>query len=219
MSEAPLPDVVVLISGEGTNLQALIDAAQSGALPVRIAAVFSDRGDARGLARARRAGIRAVHVGRTDYADRDAYERALADAVAGEAPAAVVLAGFMRVLHAAFLDRFAGRILNLHPSLLPKYRGLDTHRRVLAAGDAWHGATVHFVTEELDAGPAIIQYRIAVGADDTPESLAERVHRGEHAILPQAVGWLATGRLRLEDGKVMLDGDSLDGPVVVEEQR
>jgi phosphoribosylglycinamide formyltransferase 1 len=230
LSGTVLPNVIVLISGEGTNLQALIDSAESGALPARIAAVFSDRRDARGLERARKAGIPARHVGRDAFPDGGAYERALAgaidDAVDGPSkggadapnPAAVVLAGFMRILRGELLRRFAGRIVNIHPSLLPKYRGLDTHARVLAAGDAKHGATVHFVTDELDAGPLIIQYRMPVRADDTPESLAARVHRGEHRILPQAVAWLAAGRLRLDGENVILDGDRLAGPVVVEDQ-
>jgi phosphoribosylglycinamide formyltransferase-1 len=210
------PAIVVLVSGEGTNLQALIDAAASGSLPAGVAAVISDRSTARGLERAREAGIRARHIGPEAYTDRDTYEHALADAIEAEQPAAVILAGFMRVLHAELLGRFAGRILNIHPSLLPKYRGLNTHRRALAAGEAQHGATVHFVTEELDAGPAIIQYRMPVHAGDTPESLAARVHRGEHIILPRAVTWLVTGRLSLATGSVMLDGICREVPVIVE---
>ncbi|MBN1237706.1 MAG: phosphoribosylglycinamide formyltransferase [Gammaproteobacteria bacterium] len=211
----------MLISGTGTNLKALIDSAASGELPARIAAVFSDRGDAPGLRRAREAGIEAHHVEPQSFADRDAYESALADAIEAAAdgpPAAVVLAGFMRILRGEVLRRFAGRLLNIHPSLLPKYRGLDTHARALAAGEEGHGATVHFVTEELDAGPRIIQFRVAVRPDDTAQTLAARVLRGEHRILPQAVGWLATGRLRLEGGEVMLDGRRLDAPVVVEDR-
>lgn len=213
-----LPAVVVLISGEGTNLQALIDAARNGRLPARIAAAISDRRGARGLERARRAGIEAIHLGRRGFDDREAYERALADAIAAFSPAAVVLAGFMRVLGPHVVRRFAGRMLNIHPSLLPRHRGLDTHRRVLEAGDREHGATVHFVTEELDAGPAVIQYRLPVRPGDTVETLVERVHRGEHLILPRAAGWLAAGRLRLDGDKVVLDGEPLAGPVVVEEE-
>lgn len=216
MSGSSLPRIVVLVSGEGTNLQALIDAARSGTLQACVQAVFSDRPDARGLERARAAGIAASFIGREDFADRDAYEHALGDAIEEQRPNAVVLAGFMRVLHARLLRRFEGRILNIHPSLLPKYRGLDTHRRVLAAGDTHHGATVHFVTEELDAGPSVLQYRIGIHTDDTPESLAQRVHRGEHIILPRAAGWLAEGRLRLLGKDVMLDAEHLDGPIIVE---
>jgi phosphoribosylglycinamide formyltransferase 1 len=213
---ALLPAVVVLVSGEGTNLQALIDAARTGALGARVARVISDRHGARGLERARAAGIEAVHLGRAAFADRGAYEHALAAAIDEVSPAAVALAGFMRVLGADLVGRFAGRMLNIHPSLLPRHRGLDTHRRVLEARDETHGAKVHFVTEALDAGPAVIQYRRSVRPEDTPESLAERVHRGEHLILPRAVGWLAAGRLRLDNGRVMLDGEPLARPIVIE---
>jgi phosphoribosylglycinamide formyltransferase-1 len=213
-----LPAVVVLISGEGTNLQALIDAAQRGRLEARIAATISDRLDARGLERARRAGVEAIHIGRGEFADREAFEQALADAIEAHEPAAVVLAGFMRVLGAGLVKRFEGRMLNLHPSLLPRHPGLDTHRRVLEAKDREHGATVHFVTEELDAGPAVIQYRLPVRQEDTLETLAARVHRGEHVILPRAAGWLASGRLALAGGRVVLDGERLARPVVLEEE-
>lgn len=219
MSEATLPRIVVLVSGEGTNLQALIDAARNGAIGARVQAVFSDRSDARGLERARTAGITARCIPRKDFGSRDAYERTLAEAIEEQSPDAIVLAGFMRVLHAELLARFDGRMINVHPSLLPKYRGLDTHRRVLAAGDPHHGATVHFLTEELDGGPCIIQYTIAVRGDDTADSLAARVHRGEHIILPRAAGWLAEGRLRLVGKDVMLDATRLDGPIVVEGDR
>ncbi|HEX5421240.1 MAG TPA: phosphoribosylglycinamide formyltransferase [Gammaproteobacteria bacterium] len=216
MSGTSTADIVVLASGEGTNLQALIDAGRSGTLGARIAAVLSDRPAARALERARAAGIEARFIGRAQFPDRAAYESALAGAIAAEAPAAVVLAGFMRVLSADFVRRFEGRMLNLHPSLLPKFKGLDTHARVLAAGDAWHGATVHFVTEELDAGPAVLQYRLRVRSGDTPGSLAERVHAGEHLILPQAAGWLAAGRLQLRAAAAWLDGRRLEEPVVRE---
>src|SRR5690606_5838137 len=213
-----LPAVVVLISGEGTNLQALIDASSDGRLEARIAAAISDRRDARGLERARQAGVEAIHVGPREFADRDAYERALAAAIDAHAPAAVVLAGFMRVLGADLVKRFEGRMLNIHPSLLPRHQGLDTHRRVLEAHDREHGATVHFVTEELDAGPAVIQYRMPVRPEDTAETLTERVHRGEHVILPRAAGWLASGRLQLAGDRVVLDGERLEGPVVLQEE-
>lgn len=219
MSKETLPGLVVLISGQGTNLQALIDAARAGELPARLSAVFSDRADAPGLERARRAGIAAHHLGRSDFPDRAAFDAALAAAIDAHEPALVVLAGFMRVLGAEFVRQFAGRLINLHPSLLPRFRGLDTHRRVLEAGDAVHGATVHYVTEDLDAGPRIIQYRIVVRENDTAETLARRVHAGEYLILPRAVRWFAEGRLRLVDGAVMLDGKVLHEPVLVEGDR
>ena len=208
--------VAVLISGEGSNLQALIDAARAGTLGAEIALVVSNRGGARGLERARTAGIATAHVGVAPGQTRAAYDGVLATTLTAHAPDFIVLAGFMRILGAAFIDRFAGRMLNVHPSLLPNYPGLDTHRRVLEAGDPWHGATVHFVTAELDAGPAILQYRIPVQSGDTVETLAQRIHVGEHIILPRAVEWLAAGRLRLEHGSVMLDGRPLPQPVVVE---
>jgi phosphoribosylglycinamide formyltransferase-1 len=216
LSRPELPRIVVLASGQGTNLQALIEAARSGTLPGRIAAVFSDREEARALARARTAGITARFVGPRSFADRAAYEAELARAIAAVDPRVIVLAGFMRVLGPAFVHRFEGRMINLHPSLLPKYRGLDTHARALASGDAVHGATVHFVTEELDAGPPIVQYRIPVRSGDTADSLAARVHAGEYLILPRATAWLAAGRLELRDGAAWLDGRRLDEPLVVE---
>jgi phosphoribosylglycinamide formyltransferase-1 len=212
----PVPRIAVLISGEGSNLQALIDATSSGTIDAEIALVVSNRAAARGLERARRSGIPAQHLGAAASVDRAAYDAALTAAVARCSPDVVVLAGFMRILGAAFLERFGDRILNIHPSLLPKYPGLDTHQRVLAAGDAWHGATVHFVTAELDSGPRVLQYRIAVRPQDTAESLTLRVHTGEHIILPRAVAWLAQGRLRLSGEEVMLDGRRLEQPVVVE---
>jgi phosphoribosylglycinamide formyltransferase-1 len=210
------PRIVVLASGEGTNLQALIEAARSGVLTARIAAVFSDRRGARALERAREADIPARFIGRADFASREAYEAALASAIAAERPDAIVLAGFMRVLGAAFVHRFEGRMINLHPALLPKYPGLDTHARVRAAGDELHGATVHFVTEELDAGPPLLQYRMRVRNGETVESLAERVRAGEHLILPLAAGWVASGRAELRDGAVWVDGRRLRDPIIVE---
>ena len=214
----PATRVAVLISGEGSNLQALIDAARTGELGAQIVAVISNRSAARGLERARAAGITALHLGAAGGQQRADYDAALATLLAPHEPELLVLAGFMRILGTAFSERFAGRMLNIHPSLLPKYPGLDTHRRVLEAREPWHGATVHFVTAELDAGPAIIQYRIRVRAGDTTESLAQRVHVGEHIILPRAVAWFAAGRLRLAAGSVMLDGRALQEPVPVDEE-
>ena len=211
--------VAVLISGEGTNLQALIDAARSGALGAEIVAVVSDRSAAPGLARARAAGIEALHLPAVRGQERADYDAALTALLALREPELLVLAGFMRILSAEFVARHAGRILNIHPALLPKFPGLDTHRRVLEAGERWHGATVHFVTADLDAGPAILQYRLAVRSGDTADSLAARVHVGEHIILPRAVTWFAAGRLRLEGGSVMLDGRALEKPVSIDEER
>jgi phosphoribosylglycinamide formyltransferase-1 len=206
----------VLISGEGSNLQALIDAERDGRIAGTIVLVVSNRAEARGLTRARSAGIAAEHIGAERGMERAVYDARLTAALRRHEPDLIVLAGFMRILGDAFLEAFEGRILNIHPSLLPKYPGLDTHRRVLEAGDRSHGATVHFVTPELDAGPAAIQYRLTVNAADTAETLQQRVHVGEHIIYPLAVEWFVSGRLKLESGMVMLDGKELRSPVVVE---
>ena len=216
MQASSTPRVAVLVSGEGTNLQALLDAAAAGALGGRVALVVSDRPQARGLLRAREAGVDAVCVRPAEHPDRLAYETALLDALLAQEPSLLVFAGFMRILRGPVLERFAGRMLNIHPSLLPCYRGLDTHRRVLEAGERRHGATVHFVTSELDAGPRVIQYRLTVRADDTPETLAARVHVGEHIILPRAVGWFLGGRLAQRGSEAVLDGRPLAEPVMVE---
>ncbi len=208
--------VAVLISGEGTNLQALLDAARGGQLGAEIAVVVSNRAAAHGLVRAQDAGVPARHLGGKDVA-REVYDATLATLLAGYSPDLLVLAGFMRIFSPGFVARFEGRIVNIHPSLLPSHPGLDTHRRVLEAHDRWHGATVHFVTAELDAGPAILQYRIRVRDEDTVDSLSRRVHAGEHIILPRAVEWFAAGRLRLENGSVMLDDAPLPKPVIMEE--
>jgi len=208
--------VVVLISGEGTNLQTLIDAAAQDESSFSIVAVFSDRADARGLERARNAGIEAHAISPRNFPSREDFDAALADAIDAYAPGLIVLAGFMRILGPAFVRHFAGRTLNIHPSLLPKLKGLHTHRRAIEDGEREHGATVHFVTPELDGGPAIIQYRINVEANDSEDSLSARVHTGEYIILPRAVDWFATSRLRLENGRVMLDGEPLAVPVQVQ---
>jgi phosphoribosylglycinamide formyltransferase-1 len=208
----PLP-IVVLVSGTGSNLRAIAAQAEAGALPVEIRAVISDRPDAPGLAWAAGHGIRTVALLPRDYPDRPAFDRALADTVAGFAPGLVVLAGFMRILGDEFVDRYAGRLLNIHPSLLPKYRGLHTHRRALEAGDRVHGASVHFVTRELDGGPVVIQSRVPVRDGDDEGSLAARVLEVEHRIYPECIGWFATGRLQWRDGTVQLDGHPLTSPV------
>lgn len=210
---APLP-IVVLISGTGSNLKAIVEQARAGTLPVEVRAVISDRATAAGLAWAAAAGLTTVVVPAGDYADRAAFDAALAAQIDRFAPGLVVLAGFMRVLGAAFVDRYAGRMLNIHPSLLPRHRGLHTHRRVLEAGDPVHGASVHFVTRELDGGPVVLQVRVAVRPGDDEARLAARVLAEEHRIYPECIGWFATGRLQLRDGSVLLDGQVLEAPVV-----
>nr|VFJ66608.1 MAG: phosphoribosylglycinamide formyltransferase-1 [Candidatus Kentron sp. FM]VFJ68331.1 MAG: phosphoribosylglycinamide formyltransferase-1 [Candidatus Kentron sp. FM]VFK16376.1 MAG: phosphoribosylglycinamide formyltransferase-1 [Candidatus Kentron sp. FM] len=191
----PLP-IVVLISGRGSNLQAIIDAAGRD-LPVNIRAVISNRAGALGLERARLAGIETVTLEHTSFPSREAFDAALESLIEGFGPRLVVLAGFMRVLTPAFVSHFAGRLINIHPSLLPQLPGLDTHERAIAARFKEHGASVHFVTEEVDAGPIIIQARVPVLADDTPETLAARVLVQEHRILPQAIRWFVEDKFPL----------------------
>ncbi len=200
--------VVVLISGSGSNLQAIIDAAQAG-LPIEIRAVISNRADAFGLERARRAGIHTEVLDHKDFDGREAYDAALQALIDSFEPGLLVLAGFMRILTDAFVRHYEGRMFNIHPSLLPRYKGLHTHARAIEAGDAEHGASVHFVTPELDGGPLIIQASVPVKADDTPESLAARVLEQEHIIYPKAIGWFAEGRLELKHGVVYRDGEAL----------
>ena len=213
----PLP-IVVLISGKGSNLQAIAEAAAAGDLPVEVRAVVSDRPDAGGIDWAASRGLRTAVLQPGDFRDRTEYGRALADLVARFEPGLVVLAGFMRILDPTFVDRFAGRLLNIHPSLLPRHRGLHTHRRVLEAGEPEHGASVHFVTRELDGGPVVIQAAIPVRAGDDEATLAARVLAQEHRIYPQCIGWFAAGRLACRDGAVWFDGRRLDGPLRVEKQ-
>ena len=214
-SEAPALRVVVLISGSGSNLQALIDAQSES--PYRIVAVVSNVADAFGLERARRAGIPAEVLSHRAFADRRAYDQALGDLIDRYEPGLVVLAGFMRILTPGFVARYAGRMMNIHPSLLPKYRGLHTHQRALDAGDTEHGASVHFVTDELDGGPLIVQARIPVLPGDDPETLAARVLTREHRIYPLAVRWFAEGRLGLDpQGRPRLDAQVLDTPYLLE---
>lgn len=208
---------VVLVSGGGTNLQAIINEIRSGELAINLCAVVSDRPGILGLDRADRASIPTHVVNYQHFASRAGADAALAAALAAIAPDLVVLAGFMRILPDAIVQQYHGRMLNIHPSLLPKYRGLHTYRRALEAGDSDHGSTVHFVTPELDAGPSIIQYRVPIHADETETSLAARVQQGEYLIYPQAIRWFADGRLRLKDDEVWLDGLPLAEPVVSNE--
>ena len=198
-------NVVVLLSGSGSNLQALIDSSRAADSPVRIRAVVSNRADAYGLQRAAAAGIDTVVLDHAGFEGREAFDAALMARIDAFAPDLVVLAGFMRILSGGFVRHYQGRLLNIHPSLLPKYKGLHTHRRALEAGDAEHGCSVHFVTEELDGGPLVVQAVISVASDDTVESLAQRVHHQEHQIYPLAVHWFAQGRLRLGEQGALLD--------------
>lgn len=198
--------VVVLISGSGTNLQAIIDDARAGTLPIEVRAVISNEPNAYGLERAREAHIATRVLDHRDFSTRSDYDRALERLIDRFDPGLVVLAGFMRILGQELVEHYAGRMMNIHPSLLPRYKGLHTHERALADGAKHHGATVHFVTAGVDEGPIIVQGAVAVRPDDTPASLQERVHRQEHRIYPLAIRWFAEGRLSVSDGKVMLDG-------------
>jgi phosphoribosylglycinamide formyltransferase-1 len=216
-AEAKLP-VVILISGRGSNMRVLAERAASGELPVDIRAVISDQPDAEGLKTAAAMTIPTHSLSPRDYADRASYDRALAALVSGFAPKLIVLAGFMRILTAHFIAPFAARILNIHPSLLPKYRGLHTHRRALEAGDAQHGVSVHFVTEELDGGPVIIQATVPVEPGDTESTLSARVQHQEHRIYSQAVEWFARGRVELHSDGVWLDGAPLLQPIMVNDR-
>lgn len=209
--------IVVLISGSGTNLQAILDAARSGAIAARVVTVISDQPDAYGLQRAQRAGVPTECLRARDYPDREAYDAALGELLEAIDPGLVVLAGFMRILGAALVRRWSGRMLNVHPSLLPAYRGLHTHRRVLKAGEKWHGTSVHFVTEELDGGPLIAQARLGIGSGDTEQTLQERIQSLEHQIYPEVIGWYAAGRLRMVGDKVELDDRVLSQPVMSNE--
>ncbi len=202
-------DVVVLLSGTGSNLQALIDSTRTGDSPVRIAAVISNRSDAYGLQRARDAGIETRSLDHKAFEGREAFDSALVDLIDTFNPQLVVLAGFMRILSADFVRHYEGRLLNIHPSLLPKYKGMHTHQRALDAGDSEHGCSVHFVTEELDGGPLVVQAVVPVESGDSAQSLAQRVHTQEHRIYPLAVRWFAEGRLILGDQGALLDGQLL----------
>ena len=198
--------IVVLISGRGTNLQAIMAAIADGSLPADLRAVVCNEPGAAGMARARQAGYETVVVRHCDFSTRERFDAALADAIDAFDPELVVLAGFMRVLTPGFVRRYAGRLINVHPSLLPDFPGLDTHARAIAAGTPVHGATVHFVTEDLDGGPIIVQARVPVLAEDDPDTLAARVLAQEHVILPQAIRWFAQGRIGIDGDRVLLDG-------------
>jgi phosphoribosylglycinamide formyltransferase-1 len=211
----PLP-IVILLSGRGSNMGRIARAAADGRLPVTVRAVVSDQPTAPGLGLATSLGLHTELVTPTGFATRSDYDQRLTQVVAAHRPSLVVLAGFMRILGPVFIHAFAERILNVHPSLLPQYRGLHTHRRVLQAGDAIHGASVHFVTEELDGGPVIVRACINVLSGDTEESLSARVQTQEHRIYPQAIDWFARGRLQLRHGRIHLDGALLAEPITVD---
>ncbi|MCT8230443.1 phosphoribosylglycinamide formyltransferase [Proteus terrae] len=204
-----MKNIVVLISGNGSNLQAVIDACRANKITGNVVAVLSNKADAYGLERAKLANIPAYFVDPTLYNDRADYDKALIKQIDAYQPDIVVLAGFMRILSPDFVTHYQHKLLNIHPSLLPKYPGLHTHCQVLANKDSFHGVTVHFVTEELDGGPMIIQARIPVLPDDTEQSLQARIQIEEYRIYPLAIGWLADERLKMKSNQAFLDDIAL----------
>ncbi len=205
--------VAILISGRGTNLQAIIHKTAAHQLPIEIRAVISNNPDAPGLARARAAGLRTHIVDHRAFATRAEFDSALMRIIDDYRPRLVVLAGFMRILGKEFIRHYEGRLLNIHPSLLPAFPGLNTHARVLQSGSARHGASVHFVTDAVDAGPVILQAEIPVKPGDTVQTLAERVLKEEHRIYPLAIRWLAEGRVKLHEGRIFFDGKYQAEPI------
>jgi len=212
-STPPRQPIVILISGRGSNMRALVEHSRSEAAAYRVRSVLADRADAGGLDTARSFGIAARAVVPAKDMPRAEYDSALAAAIDECSPSLIVLAGFMRILSAPFVERYAGKMLNIHPSLLPKYPGLHTHRRAIEAHEAEHGVTVHFVTEQLDGGPRVIQARVPVETGDTEATLSLRVLAQEHVIYPVAVDWFCAGRLRYQAGQAILDGRTLSEPV------
>jgi phosphoribosylglycinamide formyltransferase-1 len=201
--------IVVLISGGGTNLQAIIDACTESNFPAEVVAVVSNKADAYGLTRAKNANIATVSLSHKEFDSREDYDQALIRKIDNFDADLIVLAGFMRILTPDFVQHYQGKLLNIHPSLLPKYQGLNTHQRAINAGDEVHGVSVHFVTEELDGGPVILQAKVPVFEGDTSDDLAERVHEQEHRIYPLVVKWFAERRLSMQGDNAVLDGNVL----------
>ena len=199
--EAKKLDIVVLISGSGSNLQAFID--QADGLNINIKAVISNKADAYGIERAKQANIATLVLPHKNFDSREAFDHALQAEIDKIKPDLIILAGFMRILSAEFVNHFANKILNIHPSLLPKYKGLNTHQRAIEANDRYHGASVHVVTAELDDGPVIIQGRLKISSEDTADTLQQKIHSIEHKIYPQAVKWLANGDIKVSQGEIL----------------
>ena len=208
-----MPNFAVLISGSGSNLQAIIDAVAGRRLRAKIVGVISNQADAYGLTRAQNASIPTAVISHRDFPSREAFDKAMLAQLDAWGAEVVVLAGFMRILSPAFVKHFEGRLLNIHPSLLPKYKGLNTHARVLEAGDREHGCSVHLVDAELDNGPVIAQAIVSVNAGDDAAALTERVHKSEHKLYPLVLGWMADKRLQVRDGAPWLDGARLSQPI------
>ena len=201
--------ILVLISGSGSNLQAIIDASLGQEYSGEVVGVISNKADAYGLVRANNANIKNSVLSHKEFDSRESYDEALIELINDYQPDVIVLAGFMRILTAKFVNTFCGKLLNIHPSLLPKYQGLNTHQRAIDAGDTTHGVSVHFVTEELDGGPVILQAKVPIFEEDTAELLSQRVHEQEHRIYPLVVDWFCSGRLAMKDDKAWLDDTAL----------
>lgn len=199
--------IVVLISGGGTNLQAIIDACKTESYPGNVVGVISNIPTAYGLTRAKEATIETSTLSHKDFDSREAYDQSLIKVIEKYNPDVIVLAGFMRILTPAFVQNFQGKLLNIHPSLLPKYQGLNTHQRAIDAGDTEHGVSVHYVTEELDGGPVILQAKVPIFSGDTAEDLASRVHEQEHRIYPLVVKWCCLQRVVMKGDSVLFDGE------------
>ena len=212
-AHAALP-LAILISGRGSNMVAIAQACAQRRIDARVNHVICDQPEAAGIALAHELGLATSVIARARFADAAAFEAAMLRALDAQAHELVVLAGFMRILSPQFVARYPGQMLNIHPSLLPSYRGLNTHRRVLGAGDTHHGASVHFVTADLDSGPVVLQSRVAVLPGDTEQSLAGRVQASEHIIYPKVIGWRAQERLVFKEGRPWFDGEPLDEPMV-----
>ena len=210
------PSVTVLISGNGSNLQALIDARESGRLPIELNQVISNKADAHGLVRAEKAGIPTSITDHKAFADRSAFDQELAKVINRHPPDLIVLAGFMRIIGPGLLKPFAGKMINLHPSLLPLYRGTDTYQRALDAGDSEHGASIHFVSAELDGGPVLSQIRIPVMQDDEPKTLAARLAPMEHRLMVSTVEFLCRHRVECCDDQIHVDGNFLNRPLLLQ---
>jgi len=201
--------IVVLISGSGSNLQAIIDACKIEGYPGKVVGVIANKADVFGLTRAENANISNQVLSHKDYDSRESYDQALMQSIDQYDADLVVLAGFMRILTPAFVQHYSGKLLNIHPSLLPKYQGLNTHQRAIDAGDQEHGVSVHFVTEELDGGPVILQAKVPIFPEDNADDLAKRIHVQEHMIYPLVVNWFCSGRVSMSDEKAVLDGTCL----------
>jgi len=210
MSERSLPKIVILISGSGSNLQAIIDQIQQGHIKCEIACVISNKADAYGLERAKQAGIATQVIDHKQFDSRESFDAHLQSHIDQYQPTLVVLAGFMRILTASFTEHFEGRMLNIHPSLLPKFQGLHTHKRAIESGEAFGGVTVHFVTAQLDGGPNIIQAKVPIIENETEASLAKKVLIKEHIIYPMAINWFVQKRLKMNQNQTTLDGKVLE---------